>query len=564
MSGGESMKTTVALAIADRLTSFGTEYFFLLTGGDQPLWIALHDAGIKMVLAHSEFSAVYMADGYARASGKPGITYGQAGPGAANVAAALADPFWAQSPVVALTGATATANMYQWEYQALDQMPLFAPLTRWSGFAASPERVPDLVSVAVTQAMGGSRGPVHLDIPKDYFGREIEVERSGDGNGFEATSPAHPDAGTVRAIMEHVLGAKKPVILAGEGVVRAGAEEALQSFAEALRIPVATTMGGKTSLPGEHMLNLGVTGRYSAKIANDLVGESDCVLVVGSRMGGLATNGYTVPNRKTKILQIDTDPTVFDVTYRTTVRLVADARLALEALAHETAGRNLNSDAALWVSATRQKIQAWWDEVRRMTERAASGPSLSPFEVIAVLGEFNREITIVADTGYMAAWTGVLYPTARPGSYFRAIGSLGWALPASLGVQFARAEKVVCVTGDGGIGYHLADIETAVRLRLPVIVVILNNGGLIFEYHEQKYRHQGRVIPEANDFTDADYSAVARALGAEGMRVRTRTEFEKALKSALQSDRPTVIDVLVDREAFPPVTNFEKTLVRTI
>jgi len=323
-------------------------------------------------------------------------------------------------------------------------------------------------------------------------------------------------------------------------------------------------MGGKTSFHGDHPLNLGVTGRYSAKVANDVVGESDCVIVVGSRLGGLATNGYTVPNRKAKVLQIDTDPAVFDVTYAATVRLVSDARLALEALGRETKGRTLGADAAAWATAARQKIQAWRDEVKVATDKAANSPSLSPFEVIAVLARYNREITIVADTGYMAAWTGVLYPAARPRSYFRSVGSLGWALPASLGVQLARPEKVVCITGDGGIGYHLADIETAVRLRLPVVVVLLNNGGLIFEYHEQKYRHQGRVIPEANDFTDADYSAVARGLGADGVRVRTRSEFERAFKVALASDRPTVIDVMVDRESFPPVTNFEKTLARAI
>jgi acetolactate synthase-1/2/3 large subunit len=558
------MKTTVAMALVDRLIAFDTEYFFLLTGGDQPLWIALHDAGIKMVLTRSEFSGVYMADGYARASGKPGITYGQAGPGAANVAAALADPFWAQSPVVALTGATATGSTYKWEYQALDQMPLFAPLTKWSGFAASPECVPDLLSVAVSQAMAGSRGPVHLDIPKDYFGREIEgVDRLG-VNGFGAVSPMNPDDGTVRAMVEYVLAAKKPVILAGDGVVRAGAEAALQTFAETLGIPVATTMGGKTSLQGSHPLNLGVTGRYSAKVANDLVAESDCVLVIGSRLGGLATNGYMVPNQKATVLQIDTDPSVFDVTYTATVRLVADARLSLEALGREIKGRPLGTDAAVWAAAARRKTQAWRDEVTAATNRAATGPVLSPLEIIAVLASYNREITLVADTGYMAAWTGVLYPTARPGSYFRASGSLGWALPASLGVQFARREKVVCVTGDGGIGYHLADIETAVRLRLPVVVVVFDNGGLTFEYHEQKYRYQGRVIPEANDLSDADYGAVARALGADGLRVRTRAEFERAFKVALESDRPTVIDVIVDREAFPPVTNFEKTLARTI
>jgi acetolactate synthase-1/2/3 large subunit len=383
-------------------------------------------------------------------------------------------------------------------------------------------------------------------------------------NDFGAVSLTHPDDGAVGKVIEYILAAKKPVILAGDGVVRAKAEAALQKFAEALGIPVATTMGGKTSFPGDHPLNIGVTGRYSAKVANDVVGESDCVLVVGSRLGGLATNGYTVPSRKATILQIDTDTAVFDVTYTATVRLVADARLALEALSRETMGRALGADAAAWTTTARRKIQGWRDEVKAVTDRAANGPALSPFEVIGVLARHNLEITIVADTGYMAAWTGVLYPTARPRSYFRAIGSLGWALPASLGVQLARPEKVVCVTGDGGIGYHLADIETAVRLRLPVIIVILNNGGLIFEYHEQKYRHQGRVIPEANDFTDADYSAVARGLGAEGVRVRTRPEFERAFKVAIESDRPTVIDVIVDREAFPPVTNFEKTLVRTI
>lgn len=557
------MKKTVAAALVDRLIAIGTKYFFLLTGGDQPLWIAMHDAGIKMVLARSEFSSVYMADGYARASGKPGFTYGQSGPGAANVAAALADPFWAQSPVVALTGATATGSMYKGEYQALDQMPLFAPLTRWSGFAASPESVPDLFSIAINQAMAGSRGPVHLDIPRDYFGREIEANKP-EANEFGAPSPVHPDEGTVRAVIENILAAKKPVIIAGDGVVQARAETTLQTFAETLGIPVATTMGGKTSFPGNHPLNLGVTGRYSAKVANDLVGESDCVLVIGSRLGGLATNGYTVPNQKAKILQIDTNPSVFDVSYSTTVRLLADARLALEALCRETKGRTLDAEAVMWIKAARQKTQEWRHEVKAATDRAAHSSSLSPFEVIAVLAKHNREIIIVADTGYMAAWTGVLYPTIRPGSYFRAIGSLGWALPASLGVQLARSEKVVCVTGDGGIGYHLADIETAVRLRLPIIVVILNNGGLIFEYHEQKYRHQGRVIPEANDFTDADYSAVARGLGAEGVHVRTRSEFERAFNVALESDRPTVIDVIVDREAFPPVTNFEKTLTRTI
>lgn len=557
------MKATVAEAIAKRLVSFGTKYFFLLTGGDQPLWIALHDAGIKMVLTRSEFSGVYMADGYARASGLPGITYGQAGPGAANVAAALADPFWAQSPVVAITGATASGSMCKWEYQSIDQMPMFYSVTKWSNFAANPGQVPELVSIAIGQAMAGSRGPVHIDIPKDYFGHDIDLKETKAGDFKTATSSC-ADTGAVREILDHFLTAEKPVVLAGEGVVRAEAESALLKFVEALKIPIATTMGGKSSFPGDHPFNLGVTGRYSAKVANDIVSESDCVIAIGTRLGGLATNGYSVPGRKAKILQIDIDPNVFKVTYPAEVMLVSDARIALETLLKEAEGRSLNADALRWSNAVLKKIQDWRIEVQSVTKSGAKGSLLSPFEIIETLSKFNREITIVADTGYMAAWTGVLYPTVNPRSYFRAIGSLGWALPASLGVQLARQEKVVCITGDGGIGYHLADIETAARMQIPVVVVILNNCGLMFEYHEQKYRHQGRVITEANDLSDADYSTVAHGLGAEGVRVNTRPEFEKSFKAALESDRPTVIDVIVDKEAYPPVTNFENNITRKI
>ena len=557
------MKTTVAVAVAEQLAESGTEYFFLLTGGDQPLWIALRQAGVRMVLTRSEFSAVYMADGYARASGKPGITYGQAGPGAANVAAALADPFWAQSPVVALTGATATGTAYQGEYQALDQMPLFAPVTRWSGFAASPARVPPLLALAMTQAMSGPRGPVHLDVPKDFFGCEIDAAPRPPAR-LAAASPAHPDPGAVQEVVDRLVAAARPVVLAGEEVVRAGAGAVLQAFAEALHLPVATTIGGKTSLPGDHPLNVGVVGRYSAKVANEVVGESDCVLVVGSRLGGLATNGYTIPDRSATVLQVDIDPAVFDLTYAAAVHLVADARLAMEALARQAEGRTPSADAQAWVASVRQRVQAWRDGVRVAAAKTASGAALSPLQVLAVLSDHNREITVVADTGYMAAWTGVLYPALRPASYFRAAGSLGWALPASLGVQLATTERVVCVTGDGGLGYHLADIETAARLRLPVVVVVFDNRCLAFEYHEQKYRHRGQVVDEVNDFSDADYAAVARALGAEGARVRTAEEFGRAFAAALDRDGPTVLDVLIDREAFPPVTNFDRAFERQI
>ena len=328
------LELNVAEAIVDRLKAAGTEYFFLLTGGDQPLWIALHEAGIKMIVARSEFSSVYMADGYARASGKPGITYGQAGPGAANVAAALADPFWAQSAVVALTGATATDRMYKGEYQSLDQMPMFSTVTNWNGFAANPEQVPELVSFAINRAITGSRGPAHLDIPKNFFSLDIEYNALGYKES-EALSPGLPDTKAVREALKELLSAKKPVILIGEGALISGACNAIAAFAEKLNIPLATTMGGKSCIGWAHPLNLGVVGRYSSKIANDYVGESDCVLVIGSRMGGLATRGYTIPNRKAKVIMINNDPTVFDISYHPSIKLVSDAKRTMEAFLKE-------------------------------------------------------------------------------------------------------------------------------------------------------------------------------------------------------------------------------------
>jgi len=557
------VKTTVANSVAKTLSSLGTEYFFVLTGGDQSLWIALREAGIRMVLARSEFSAVYMADGYARASGRHAMTYGQAGPGAANVAAALADPFWAQSPVVALTGATASNATHRTEYQSLEQMPLFAPVTKWSAYAPAPEQVPGLVSSAVVRALRGARGPTHVDVPKDFFDREIDDTVSAAGSP-DAPSPAHPDAGAVAEVIDRLVAARRPVIIAGEGVARAKASESLVALAESLDIPVATTMGGKTGLPAEHPLNLGIMGRYSAKVANATVAEADCVLVLGSRLGGLATNGYKVPAPTAAVLHVDFDPSAFDVAYPAAVRLLSDLDLALAALLREAGGRSISADARAWTATTRQRIAGWRDTVRTATTAASAGAPLSPLPVLAALARHNREITVVADTGYMAAWSGVLYPTARPDSYFRAIGSLGWALPASLGIQLARQEKVVCLTGDGGVGYHLADIETAVRLRLPMIVLIFNNQCLAFEYHEQKYRWQGQVVDEANDFSDADYAGVANALGAVGVRVDTLDAFERAFAGALESERPTVIDIRVDREAFPPVTNFDAAMQRQI
>lgn len=557
----QSSNTILADELALTLRSCGVENFFMLTGGDQPLWIALRDHRIRMVVARSEASAVYMADGYARASRKVGVTYGQAGPGAANVAAALADAMWAQSPVTALTGATATNAVFANEYQALDQFAMFAPVTKWNGAAGTPQEASRLLRHAIQIALTESPGPTHLDVPKDFFARSVERSLHGDAPLNIVQQAPVLDERAVEDALARLSQAQKPVILVGEGVRFGDAGAALAAFSERAGLPIMATMGGKPAVLSAHPNFCGIVGRYSSVEANRLLAQADCVIAVGSRLGGLATNGYTIPSPKATIVQIDTDAAAFANPYFPAARIHADADAALAALTQAVRPAAAWSQ---WLDLCRGKARAWAERLEARIVADAAAPTLTPFTVLAELRRYAGEIALVADTGYMAAWTGVVFPIERYDGFFRAVGSLGWALPATLGVQMARKEKAVCVIGDGGLGYHLADIETAVRYKLPVLVLVLNNSALAFEYHEQKYRWNGNVVAEANDFTEVDYAAAARALGADGHRIETREQLEKALAAGMASDRPCVLDIVIDREAFPPVTNFDAVLEREL
>jgi acetolactate synthase-1/2/3 large subunit len=280
-------------------------------------------------------------------------------------------------------------------------------------------------------------------------------------------------------------------------------------------------------------------------------------------LGGLATNGYTLPGRQATVIQIDHDPLALVNTYAPVLGIRADIKVFLTDILNLVKQKKVVA-APDWLERCRMDAGKWAARHREQLAAVASNAVLSPLSVLDELSRYAGEITLVADTGYMAAWTGVLYPIARYDSFFRAVGSLGWPLPASLGVQMARKEKVVCITGDGGAGYQLADIETAVRYKLPVVIIVMNNSALAFEYHEQKYRWNGNVVAEANDFGRIDFAMAGIALGARGSRVTNREEFTTALGMAMKASDPFTIDVVIDKEAFPPVTNFDAVMERKL
>jgi len=414
-------------------------------------------------------------------------------------------------------------------------------------------------------AQGQPSGPVHLELPGPFFDAELgELPNAG------PVAPAdlgrvHPDPAAITALLEVIEGAQRPALLAGRGVIAADAGAQLRAIAERLALPVLTTAGGKGAFPEDHPLACGVVGRYASTAANETFGRADVILAIGTRLGSMATDTFRLPSPATTLLHVDLDPDVLGNNFATAVRVVGDAGATLAALA-ECGEAGWAQAWEQWSAEVRERNLSW-RKLRDDLAAAGTTGLIQPGSVMAALRRtLAPEDLLFADTGYMAAWCGALFPVTGTGRIFhRAAGSLGWAFAASLGGALAQPGRgVACVIGDGGFGYHVGDIETALRYGINDTVVILNNQSLAFEYHIQKYRYAGRVVESANDYVDVDYGAVARAFGAWGRRITEPSEVDDALREAHEHPGLAILDVVVDKEAIAPVTVYDKFLDRLL
>ncbi len=541
---------------AEAMKGYGITHVFFMPTIIIPAMAEMEDMNIRRVTTHGEKAAAYMADGYARASHKPGICLAQ-NVGAANLAAGLRDAFLANSAVIALTGGADLESRYRHVYQEIEDFSMFDPVTKLNVEVQKVERLPDLIRQAFRTATTGTPGPVHLRL-QGRHGNILEEEGNLDPI-FEAQFmrfPAYRQEATaeqIQAAAEALQQARKPVIVAGGGVPASGAEREVVALAEKLSIPVATSLHAKATIPGGHPLAVGVIGTYSRACANRTVAEADLVFFIGSHTGSQVTNNWKIPRPGTPVIQLDIDPAEIGRNYPVRVGLLGDAKVSLLRLLQATTSAAPESE---WLGRVHQLVQEWRQEMSANynSDAVPMRPERVCKEITEILPE---DAVLVADTGHSGIWTGTMvdlkYATQ---SYIRCAGSLGWAFSASIGVKCALPNRpVLCFSGDGGFYYHMAELETAARFGINVVVLVNNNHALNQEQRIFNAAYGGKMRGKANEmwvYQEINLAKVAEAMGCVGIRVERPSELQAALKQAFAAGRPALVDVVTDISALYP------------
>ncbi len=554
MSEQKSMNGAEWLARA--LAGTGMTHIFFIESVMRRTLIEIDELGVTRVLAHSEKAAAYMADGYARIAGRPGVCMAQS-VGAANLASGLQDAFLGHSPVIALTGRKEPSFQHRNAYQEIAHAPLFAAVTKFSAPVDSTAELPRLLRHAWRAALADSARPTHLDFC-GLQGDVIELGETAEPTILDPEArriPAHRPVGDARDLERAaaaLAACPRIAIVAGDGAAASQAGPEVLALAEALAAPVATTLGARGIIPTRHRLSVGVAGGYSAPPANRIVHGADLVLFIGCDTGDQVTLNWTVPARAARIVQIDADPLEIGRSYPNTTGLVGDPKATLARL-NQLIGQPARDPGFAEEAA---RIMDDW----RATMAPLAADDRAPIRVERLCAEITRALPpdaiVVADTGYSGIWTGTMIDFNGAGqTYLRAAGSLGWSFPASLGAKCAAPNRaVLCFTGDGGFYYHLAELETARRCGIAVTIVVNNNSGFGQNLTGVR-RIAGNRAAKAEElvrFGPTDFTAVAKSFGVRGIRVEHPAEIAPALAEALGAGEPVLIDVVTDLEPRAP------------
>jgi acetolactate synthase-1/2/3 large subunit len=552
MRGGDAIVRMLQLHQVDLALGMGgfqvLPYYDALAGQNQ----------IRHVLIRDEKHGAFAADGYARVANRPAVADATLGPGATNLVSGAAESFGASLPMILLTGEVNSALAGRGATQESDQVGMLKPTVKASITINRIERVPELFRRAHTIATAGRPGPVNVNVPEDVCHGTFDFPEDdfyADPLSIEAgLRRPRPDPSLVDAAAALIRGAKNPVLLVGGGIHLSRAYAELADFVELTGMPVAYTISGKGAVADTHPLVAGLCGRYS-RFANPLVEQADVLVVVGSKLGEIATNRWTLIKPGTKIVHVDIDPTELGKVYRLAVGIWADAKLALSDLSAALSGDR----AAL--GARKRDDVAKLAALRREWMARSEGQRVSdeqPIHMARLLHELRMAVPadsiIVADGGFAAHWSALLYDVTAAGRTFianRGHAAIGYGLPGAMGAKLAagRDRPVIALCGDNGFAMTAMEMETARRAGAPVIVVVVNNGALGYIKALQHALYDGRYI--SSDFLDVSYADVAKACGCEGLLVKDPDDLAQAFRTAMevQADRPVLIDVRTTTDA---------------
>ncbi|AME08656.1 acetolactate synthase large subunit [Bacillus siamensis] len=540
-----------ALMLIESLKKEKVEMIFGYPGGAVlPIYDKLYQSGLVHILPRHEQGAIHAAEGYARVSGKPGVVIATSGPGATNLVTGLADAMIDSLPLVVFTGQVATSVIGSDAFQEADILGITMPITKHSYQVRRPEDLPRVIKEAFHIATTGRPGPVLIDIPKDVAAFEGEFRYDHEINlpGYQLVK--EPNYLQIRKLVEAVSSAKKPVILAGAGVLHGKASEDLKNYAEQQQIPVAHTLLGLGGFPADHPLFLGMAGMHGTYTANMALYHCDLLISIGARFDDRVTGNLKHFAKSAKVAHIDIDPAEIGKIIETQIPVVGDSKIVLQELLKQNGKQGQSDEWKQQLSEWKEEYPLWY------TDDSEEG--LKPQKLIEYIHQFtNGEAIVATDVGQHQMWAAQFYPFRKADKWVTSggLGTMGFGLPAAIGAQLAdRNATVVAILGDGGFQMTLQELDVIRQLNLPVKVIILNNGclGMVRQWQEIFYEER---YSESKFSAQPDFVKLSEAYGIKGIRITSEEEAEKELQKALSSKEPAVIDVRVAKseKVFPMI-----------
>jgi acetolactate synthase-1/2/3 large subunit len=553
--------------VARALQRHGVEVMF---GQSLPsaLYLVTPEFGIRQIAYRTENAGGAMADGYARATNKVAVVTAQNGPAAALLVGPLAEALKASVPIVAIVQDVRRTQSDRNAFQDLDHLDIFRGCAKWVRRVTDASRIEDYVDMAFTAAASGRPGPAVLLCPQDLL---LEAVKADAGPVRRAVLGTYPldrcvaDPSKIEEAARLLAGAKNPLVVAGGGVHLSGAYDALAALQEKAAAPVATTAMGKGAVDERHPLSVGVIGYFMGERANarhlrPLVDSADVILFVGARTNQNGTDSWTLFPKSARYIHLDVDGQEVGRNYEA-LRLVGDAKLTLAALAQSLATLDLSSRTRACPAVEKTIAEA--RRAFRDESDAMSGSDASPIRPERVMRELSAVLTpdalVVSDASYSPIWAANYLTVQRAGQRFlagRGLAGLGWGFPAAIGAKVAHPDRpVFCISGDGGFAHVWSELETAKRMGVKVTVIVLNNQILGYQWHAEDVLYGDHT--SACQLAPVDHAAIARACGCEGIRVENAVDIRPALERAMKSPVTTVIDVMIDPKAYPPITMFD-------